>query len=68
MSKARRDKEIARDDAVNAICRAAFHNRRGHGGRPCTRRVLTPEQLQRLLYAAISRYEDRLRRFAQLEA
>ena len=58
------DRRRAREYAVQAVCRAAFHKRRGHGGGPCTRRNLTREQLQRELHKAISRYEDGLRYFA----
>jgi hypothetical protein len=59
-------KDRAREYAVQAVCRAAFHNRKGHGGGPHTRRVLTREQLQGELHKAISRYEDGLRHFGRL--
>ncbi|MBW2560016.1 MAG: hypothetical protein JRE40_04065 [Deltaproteobacteria bacterium] len=61
------NKEKARRFAVEAVTRAAFHNRKGHGGGPCTRRVLTPEQLRRELHRAISRFDEAVRYFARLE-
>ena len=62
------NKDKARRFAVEAVCRAAFHNRKGHGGAVgITRRVLTPEQLQSELHHAISRYSDALRYFESLE-
>jgi hypothetical protein len=59
----RPDSDRAREYAVQAVCRAAFHKRKGHGGGPCTRRNLTRKQLQSELHKAISRYEDGLRYF-----
>ena len=56
----------ARSYAVKAVTRAAFFNRRGHGGGPHTRRVLTREQLTSELHKAISRYEDGLRHFQRV--
>lgn len=53
----------AQDFAVDAVSREAFYKRKGHGGGPCTRRVLTPEQLRRLLHGAISNYRQAQRYF-----
>jgi hypothetical protein len=65
----RTNKDKAADFAAEAVCRGAFHNRKGHGGSvDITKRVLTREQLRRLLYAAINRSRDAERYFAKLDS
>jgi hypothetical protein len=65
----RSNKDKAADFAAEAVCRAAFHNRKGHGGSvDITRRVLSREQLKRMLYAAINRSRDAENYFDGLDA
>ncbi len=52
----RHDPELTDRDvelAVGTVVRQAFEGRTGHGGGPCTRRVLTEEGLRRFAHAAI---------------
>jgi hypothetical protein len=60
-----RIQQQARKAAVMDVRRHAFENRRGTGRGPITKCVLTEQQLERQLHAAISRYEDYQKHFAK---